>query len=162
MLPRWLSRAIRGLLKERGLRLSPWSDYEERLAPVRWRWLRDLGIRTVVDVGASDGGFARRAREILPEARLFCFEPLTQPFQRLRERFAGDPRTTAVNLALRDVAGGADFHENESSGSSSLLSMSELHRQAYPFTARSTARRAEDGSASRRPRISPRPASSAR
>jgi FkbM family methyltransferase len=138
MAPRWLKHGVKNLLRRRGLRLLPWSDYEDRLAPVRWRWLRELGIHTIVDVGASDGGFARQAREILPGARLYCFEPLAEPFSRLQQRFADDGRVTAVNLALRDVPGTAEFHENESSGSSSLLPMEELHRQAYPFTARTT------------------------
>jgi FkbM family methyltransferase len=135
---RALKQAVKRVLRARGLAITPYDDYEARLAPVRDDWFRALGIRTVIDVGANDGGFARRARALLPDAALYCFEPLPGPYARLCERFADDSRFKAARLALSRERGTAVFHENASSGSSSLLPMAELHREAYPFTRGST------------------------
>lgn len=133
-----LKRAVKRVLRARGLALTPYDDHETRLAPVRDDWFRALGIRTVIDVGANDGGFARRARALLPDAALYSFEPLPGPYERLCERFAADPRFKAARLALSRERGTATFHENANSGSSSLLTMAELHREAYPLTRGST------------------------
>src|SRR6188768_3210136 len=82
---RALKRAVKTLLRRRGLVLAPLDEHEERVAVVRDVWLQRLGIRTVIDVGANDGGFARRARRTLPEAVLHCFEPLPVPYAKLCE-----------------------------------------------------------------------------
>lgn len=42
----------------------------------------------------------------------------------------------AFNLAIGDTNGELKFHRNEFSPSSSALSMADLHRQNYPFTAK--------------------------
>jgi FkbM family methyltransferase len=131
--------AVKNLLRMRGYALVPYDEYEDRLRAVREHWLRTLDVRTVIDVGASDGGFARRIRATLPHASLFCFEPLPKPFDALRARFAQDPNFRAAQMAVSNAPGMVSFQENASSGSSSLLDMADLHREAYPATRSSTA-----------------------
>ena len=131
-----LKRAVKAVLRRRGLVIAPADEYEERLAPVRDEWFRRLGIRSVIDVGANDGGFARRVRRLLPEAVLHCFEPLPAPYDALAARFAADPNFRGHRMAVGATEGRVRFHANEYSGSSSLLPMAELHRAAYPYTAR--------------------------
>jgi FkbM family methyltransferase len=138
-----LRRGARHALRRLGYVLARPDEYQEKLEPVRYDWLKGLDIKTVIDVGASDGGFARRARKIFPHSRLYCFEPLDGPFQQLARFFEKDPLVTAVNCALTNQAGGAKFHANEYSGSSSLLEMAELHKKAYPFSSRTTTVRIE-------------------
>lgn len=45
--------------------------------------LRNSSIRTIIDVGANTGQFARYISAIFPDANLYCFEPLSEPFKEL-------------------------------------------------------------------------------
>lgn len=102
-------------------------------------WLRHLGIRTVLDVGANEGQFAETARRVFPDSRIISFEPMEKCFRALRARFVADPRFEAHQFALGSSDGTATFHANDFSPSSSLLPMLDLHRDAFPFTQRTTA-----------------------
>jgi len=96
-------------------------------------WLANCGIQTVLDVGAHIGEFAQRIRVILPHADLICFEPLQEPFTKLTERFRGQPNFRAIRCALGEKAGQHEIHHNEYAPSSSLLPMTELHKQSFTF-----------------------------
>lgn len=98
--------------------------------------LRNLPIRTVVDVGANTGQFAAHINRIFPQAKIFCFEPLADAFaelQRWAEPQAG--QVQVFNLALGDEEGEAlMFRHVEHSPSSSLLQTTEVCNQLYPQT----------------------------
>ena len=96
-------------------------------------WFANSGIKTVLDVGAHMGEFARRIRVILPHADLICFEPLQEPYSKLTQRLAGQPNFRAIRCALGEKAGQHEIHHNEYAPSSSLLSMEELHKQSFTF-----------------------------
>jgi len=96
-------------------------------------WLANCGIQTVLDVGAHMGEFAQRIRTMLPDAKLVCFEPLEEPFTKLTERFRGQPNFRAIRCALGENAGQHEIHHNEYAPSSSLLPMTELHKQSFTF-----------------------------
>ncbi|PYJ79399.1 MAG: hypothetical protein DME22_25500, partial [Verrucomicrobia bacterium] len=97
-------------------------------------WIARCGIKTVLDVGAHMGEFARRIREILPNAALVCFEPLQEPYAKLVQRFEGQPNFRSIRCALGEQAAQSEFHHNEFTQSSSMLPMAELHKEAFPFT----------------------------
>jgi FkbM family methyltransferase len=112
-------------------------------------WLQRRSIRTVLDVGANDGGFAAAIREILPDARIYSFEPLPETYEQLVAAHADWPGFEAFNVALGDHDGDAPFYRSEFSDSSSFLRMEELHKEAFPFTStitkeRVTVRRLDD------------------
>lgn len=103
--------------------------------------LRSLGIRTVIDVGANSGQFARYISSILPEARLLCFEPLTKPFEELK-RWAQKRRgaVSPFNTALGDSEGIVEMYEHvDHSPSSSLLHTTNTFHALYPLTRREAA-----------------------
>jgi len=108
-------------------RVQPWRELE---------WIRGCDIQTVLDVGANTGQFASQIHALLPEARIYSFEPLADCYEQLVKRMAGVPGFRAFNLALGDSSGAGSMHRNEFSPSSSLLPMGDLHRQAFPFTER--------------------------
>lgn len=108
-----------------------------RLTPHR-RWLQARGIRTIVDVGGFVGSFAYAMRTILPEAQIYSFEPLDGNYEKLVRNLAPLGRFQAFHTALGEGAGSIDFYQNEFSASSSALEMADLHRQAFPETARQT------------------------
>lgn len=113
--------------------LSPAPHYEP------FEWLRDCGIRTVLDVGANTGQFAAQIHRALPQARIYSFEPLADCCDQLTENMAGVSGFQVFPLALGDTNGRTQIHRNEYTGSSSLLPMEELHKSVYPYAVRTQA-----------------------
>jgi FkbM family methyltransferase len=104
----------------------------------QFSWLQALDINTVIDIGAHHGEFARKILAILPHASVVSFEPQEVAFAQLTRNMAGIPNFHAYHCALGDEEGRMIFHVNEFSPSSSLLSMTSLHKTAFPFTAGET------------------------
>ncbi len=101
--------------------------------------LRAMGIRTVLDIGANTGQFAQYIRSVLPDARLFCFEPLSGPFSKLETLATRDGSMRAFNFALGEEEATAEmFQHLDHSPSSSLLKSTELTHRLYPRTRRKT------------------------
>lgn len=98
-------------------------------------WLRSLPVRTVLDIGANTGQFASKVRELLPEAFIYSFEPLRDPYASLLSRMEGDRLFRAFNFAVGAQDARATIHRSQYSPASSLLPMHELHRDAWPQTA---------------------------
>lgn len=121
-----------------GLHKAVCPDYR-RLCRTRfkYRYLQAYDIRTVLDIGANTGQFARRMRDVLGGVRLYSFEPLADCFAKLQQNFAGDGAFQAFNFALGDQAGSAVIHRSSHAPSSSLLPMADLHKTTYPHTAQS-------------------------
>jgi len=99
------------------------------------RWISNHRIKTVLDIGANTGQFASDIRRILPDAWIYSFEPVPQAFGMLQRRFRDDAKFHAQQLALGDAPGSVQINVSEFSPSSSLLGMSELHTNEFPFTA---------------------------
>lgn len=106
-------------------RVQRWKDYG---------WARTHDIRTVLDIGANIGQFASQIGHVLPEAMVYSFEPLVGCYRQLMERMETRSRFQGFNCALGDTDGTATIYHNDFSPSSSLLSMGELHQQAFPYT----------------------------
>lgn len=97
-------------------------------------WIKESDIKTVIDVGASNGQFAGAIREVLPEAMIYSFEPLADCVNRIRESMGSDAKLRVFNNAVGDREGTAQFHRNAYSPSSSLLEMTSVHKDSYPWT----------------------------
>lgn len=102
--------------------------------PVKNNWLRKIGINTVIDIGASTGNYARKIREILPEAFIHSFEPIEESFVRLKKTMEDDEKSTQYNIALSDTTGSAELNISRNIGSSSFLPMTNTHTAAFPDT----------------------------
>jgi FkbM family methyltransferase len=100
------------------------------------RWLANSDIRTVIDIGANTGQFARAIHEVLPGSFIYSFEPLSDCFRELQQTMRGVKRFKAFNTALGDGGGEAVIYRSERSSSSSLLPMAELHKENFPSTAK--------------------------
>lgn len=103
-----------------------------------YEWLKGMSIRTVLDIGANTGQFASLCHRLLPDARLYSFEPLEDCYNELLKRMGHIPKFRAFNFALGDKNGQANIYRNDYTPSSSLLSMEELHKRAFPFTSHAT------------------------
>jgi FkbM family methyltransferase len=101
-------------------------------------WLSELGIKTVLDVGANQGESAIELHEKLPTARVVSFEPLPDSYQAMVENLQNASWWRGFNLAAGAENGEAEIHRSEYALSSSLLPMAELHKENYPYTAGSS------------------------
>ena len=96
-------------------------------------WLAKANINTVFDIGANTGQFAGVIHEVLPMAMIYSFEPLEDCCRKLRARMRDVGNFRVFNIALSDTNGEIILHRNENSASSSVLPMTDLHRQNFPF-----------------------------
>jgi FkbM family methyltransferase len=105
-----------------------------------WIGLKTLAVRSIVDVGANEGQFARSALKHFPGAHVYCFEPLPGPFRALQAWAAERPAAISVfNVALGEEESQAEmFVHADHTPSSSLLKSTELSTRLYPFTSRQT------------------------
>ncbi len=106
--------------------------------------LKSLNIKTVIDVGANRGQFAKKAIGAFPSAKLYCFEPLEEPYRELEKwsrSFAdGSASPPQDRIKLFKVALGDEEREMEiflhknHNDSSSLLKTTDLSYKLYPKT----------------------------
>jgi FkbM family methyltransferase len=94
----------------------------------------DFAIRTVLDVGANRGEFARYCADCFPNANIHCFEPLSGCQPSLQALAAQHSRIRLHPVALGESRGQVEMFENDYSPSSSLLPMQDRHRELWPKT----------------------------
>lgn len=132
-----LKKVVQGCLRPFGIRLQKIRNTPTPLhvEPNRDKlWIRDFGIKTVIDIGANTGQFASEIRTVLPNAMIYSFEPLVECFDELKRNMGSSDNFAAFNFALGDEGGETAFEHNEFSPSSSILPMAEVHRAAFPYT----------------------------
>ena len=91
----------------------------ERIAP-----------RTIIDLGANVGQFARAASSAFPEASIYSVEPNPEVVGQLRSNLADVSRLKVFATAVGDVDGEIEFHCNSHSQSSSILRHSAADEKA--------------------------------
>ena len=100
-----------------------------------YKWLEDQDIRTILDIGASVGDFSISIHKILPQAQIYAFEPLKDSYDKLVKNLKHLPKFQAFNCALGDKDNAdAEIHHCQYSPSSSLLGLTDLQKEIYPFT----------------------------
>jgi len=120
--------AIKTLANKAGYDIKYYHPYYDVL-------LKNYGIRTAIDIGANDGQFAADIHRRLPEAKIYSFEPLKDSYTVLCKNMSEVKDFKAFNVALGDVSGKMEINRSSFSPSSSLLSMSGLHKTLYPKSA---------------------------
>ncbi|HEU4562159.1 MAG TPA: FkbM family methyltransferase [Longimicrobium sp.] len=127
-----LAHSIRKTLRRAGIdarRANPFTNWELRLPTL----LRQHGVKTVLDVGANDGGYASGLLDGGFGGRIVSFEPLPEAWRALSEKArASASWEVAPPVALSDENGETVFHQAGNSVSSSLLVMTEAHSEAAP------------------------------
>jgi FkbM family methyltransferase len=96
-------------------------------------WFQRGNIRTVLDIGANTGQFSRTVHALGPEAHVYAFEPQDDCFAAIQDGFAGSSNLYAIQTAVGDEDGEIAFYQNEFSQSSSVLELTETHREAFPW-----------------------------
>lgn len=98
-------------------------------------WLKKQKIGMIIDIGANRGQFALSMRKLFPYAKIISFEPLSEEYSMINNKFIKDTRFESFNLALGNSKGEAKINRNKFSPSSSLLSITENHTHNFPKTA---------------------------
>jgi FkbM family methyltransferase len=126
-------RSVRGVLRRVGVDIHryPAGDGIARAIAL----MKSAGVDLVLDVGASDGGYARDLRERGYQGRLISFEPLAEPYQRLAATAEKFPAWTTVNSAVGSRNGTVTLNVAGNNGeSSSTLPMLQRHIDGDPST----------------------------
>jgi FkbM family methyltransferase len=103
----------------------------------KYLWLQRLNIQTILDIGANTGQFALEINKYLPDAIIFSFEPLRKEYDQLIKNTKKIRRSKAFNIALGDTNGKTIIHRHNFSPASSLLKVSNMSMEAYPYLGRS-------------------------
>ena len=129
-----LKEKINNLFRKFGYQLIkvPYSDRKIRSG--HYKWLQDLGIKTVFDIGANEGQFIDIILRLIPQVQVYSFEPLKELFLKLSKKFNGNKNVKLFNLAIGNKNSLVNFYSNEFSPSSSFLEISDLHIDAFPHT----------------------------
>ena len=127
-----LRKFAKALLRFGGIEVSRWSTAPRHT-------LLGVGrfpIRSVVDVGANEGQFAKWISTFFPLAHIYAFEPLPGPYAKLKA-WAESRRVnvTTFNVALGDraIETAMNLHVNHTP-SSSLLEATDTYDSLYPNT----------------------------
>jgi FkbM family methyltransferase len=113
-------------------------DYKPGIIPTTYcrlsaDWLKAYRFENILDIGANIGRFSITAHAVYPNARVIAFEPLPSCFQSVVNVAKHIPKCVALNIALGVAEGEVEMFENEFSPSSSILTLSETHKAAFPF-----------------------------
>jgi FkbM family methyltransferase len=86
----------------------------------------------IFDVGAHHGETACEYRRLFPRATIYSFEPFAESFAVLERSAAELGNVHAINAALSDGIGEAEFHSNVGTGTNSLLPIAPGADEAWP------------------------------
>lgn len=91
-------------------------------------WLQQLGVKSVLDVGANVGHWAKACRLAMPELLINSFEPIPECQNAIRRRMANDSKFNIFPFALGRARGELKLHVHSHTASSSLLVETEAFR----------------------------------
>lgn len=102
--------------------------------------LRHFPFRSIIDVGANKGQFARMISNVFPDAYIYSFEPLPASFKELcKWAEIKNKRIKVFNIALGEGESEVEmFYHSEHSPSSSLLKSTKVCESLYPITQKQT------------------------
>jgi FkbM family methyltransferase len=130
---RLAKRAVRRAVHALGydvVRLAaPASPHEQS----RRRVIERLGVDVVLDVGANEGQYARRLREVGYDARIVSLEPQRDAFEKLRALAAGDPRWEVHKVAVGSEPGTAQLNVGAFNTTSSLVPVASSFAEHEAF-----------------------------
>ncbi len=102
----------------------------ERIEDVLSFLLSKLEIDTALDVGANEGQFGKKLRNLGYKEKIISFEPLKNLFNLLGKNSSDDKKWQVMNIAIGDEDGETIINESNYSLSSSILPISKLHLEA--------------------------------
>lgn len=133
-----MKKIIHKILKLLGYTIAKISKENKYHAEQKWKFLKDIGIKTIIDIGANEGQFIAEILTIFPDSEIYSFEPLEDCYKKLNSTFKNSKKVHTYNLALGEQDGEIVFSRSSASPSSSILRMNNLHKKLFPHTAGSS------------------------
>lgn len=99
--------------------------------------LQKFAIDTIIDVWANTGQSIAFFSTIFKNIYIHSFEPLSSAFQLLHKKYGYKKNIRLYQKALWSIQKTSTIYECWYTPSSSLLKMSNLHKEAFPFTSKS-------------------------
>lgn len=96
------------------------------------KWLTDYQFCTIIDIGANEGQFAKKARNLFPNSLIISFEPIPTIYENLKASFLDDKRFKSFNVGLGQKEEKMKLWLNEYTPSSSILKMNR-HTEHFDF-----------------------------
>ena len=98
--------------------------------------IANLPVRTILDVGANEGQFARLLSSYFPQAAVYCFEPVPEAFSALRSWATTQNRgIIPIECAIGEVEGSLEMFKHDAhTSSSSFLHTTATCERYYPQT----------------------------
>jgi FkbM family methyltransferase len=127
-------KIIYKILRWKGYQITRIQTLDTQIESGKFKWLQELKIKTVFDVGANTGQFVNMINKILPGIKIYSFEPIKECFEILKQLENNNNNLKAFNFALGSKSGEQTIFKNEFLPSSSLLSMAEVHKNIFPYT----------------------------
>lgn len=124
-----------------GIEVSRIRKEQNKFAPSekdKFKWIQNMNIKTVIDIGANEGQVALQFNKLFPNAKIYAFEPLHDCFIKLNANLKNVPNFKSFNLALGDKKENKNIYRSSFAPSSSLLKMKELHKELFTFSADET------------------------
>lgn len=125
-----ITKSIKKIFNTLGLNITRFNKIVESK---KNNWLKELDIRTIIDVGANVGQSALKFHTIFPDSFIYCFEPIKKCYEKLEENLKSLQNHKSYNLALGSKKEKSVIHLNEFDPSSSILRMTDIHKNAFPF-----------------------------
>lgn len=95
--------------------------------------IRNMNIKTILDIGANKGQFGQIIRPIFPLAKIISFEPQPDAFSDLKKFAITDKNWETENVALGNEKCTKEMYIHlDHSPSSSFLNTTELNTSLYP------------------------------
>lgn len=103
------------------------------LEKLNMEWFNSFNIDTVLDIGGNKGQFTKMISTLLPQAKVYGFEPLPHCFDDFQKLAQRNQNIKVFNVGIGETSGVLSFKSDSFSPSSSFLKMTDIHRQAYPY-----------------------------
>lgn len=97
-------------------------------------FIRDMDIKTIIDIGAHTGESAIKFHKLMPNAMIYSIEPLYDCFLQLNKNLRHVKNFKAFNIAIGEREGKINMHRSKYSASSSLRKMGDLHKKTFPYS----------------------------
>ncbi len=129
---RYFKKLAKNFARSLGYDVMPYSSQRD-FDHVFMQALARHDVDLVLDVGANAGQFAAGLRNAGYSETIISFEPMSAEHRRLLNFSKSDARwKVAPRMAIGDIDGSVEINIAFNSGSSSLLPMLDLHREAAP------------------------------
>jgi FkbM family methyltransferase len=128
MIFNWVIKKSNFFFSKLGLRLT----YIDHAELNKFKWINNLNISTILDIGANKGQFASNINKHISNADIYSFEPLAKEYNELLQLSKTNSRHRVFHTALGNTNLESVIFRNDYSPSSSLLKLGDAHLKAYP------------------------------